>query len=267
MAFFQTASFTWTAHRASESHRGQSFGYFYLAQTLSLSLAPALGMYLIRHFGFDALFWVCAGESVVCLLITSRLKKREVPRREDPSEEDTPFLNRRALPPSIMCLFYYLGWGALGAFFPLYAVDHGVANPGLFFTATALVLILGRAFGGRVMDLVSRERMILYTYTLCGSSMILLAFSNNLPIFLLVGAMYGMGAAFLNPTVMAYTLDRSGSARGSAMGTYTALSDLGASLGPVVMGACIPMTGYPNMCLALISAATLFYFYFSVRKG
>ena len=269
LAFFQTASFTWIANRASESHRGQSFGYFYLAQTLSLSLAPAFGIFLIRHFGFDFLFLVCAGESVLCLFITSQLEKREVVQSEDSSGEDSFFLNRRALPPSIMSFFYYFAWGALGAFFPLYAIDHGVANPGLFFTAMALVLILGRAFGGKILDLYSRERMILYTFTLCGSSMILLAFSKNLPMFILVGMIWGVGAAFLNPTVMAYTLDRSGSAQGSAMGTYTALSDLGASLGPVIMGIIIPLTSYPIMflCLALIGGINLGYFYFFVRKG
>jgi len=40
-------------------------------------------------------------------------------------------------------------WGALTAFFPLYAIQNGVANPGFFFAAYAFVLILGRALGAR----------------------------------------------------------------------------------------------------------------------
>ena len=52
LAFFQTASFTWIANRASESHRGQSFGYFYLAQTLSLVPGPCF-----RYIPYQALWF------------------------------------------------------------------------------------------------------------------------------------------------------------------------------------------------------------------
>ncbi len=266
LAFFQTASFTLIGNITSGLHRGQSFGYFYLAQTVSLSLAPAFGIFLIAHFGFDLLFLFCAAQSLLCLFITTTLGRRQAAQPEGSAIEDRSFLNRKALPPSVMSFLYYFAWGALGAFYPLYAIHNGITNPGLFFTSMAVMLILGRAFCGKILDLYDRERMILYTFALCSCAMIILAFSKNLPMFILVGMIWGIGAAFLNPAVMAYTLDRSGSSSGSSMGTYTALSDLGVSLGPVVMGVIIPLTSYPTMflCLAFIGVANIVYFRFFV---
>jgi len=50
------------------------------------------------------------------------------------------------------------------------------------------------------------------------------------------------------------------------MGTFTAITDLGVSLGPVIMGLVIHTAGYPIMflCLALTGVINLSYFYFFV---
>jgi predicted MFS family arabinose efflux permease len=52
------------------------------------------------------------------------------------------------------------------------------------------------------------------------------------------------------------------------MGTLTAISDLGISLGPVIMGVVIRVTGYQVMflCLAFIGIINLLYFHFFVRE-
>jgi len=130
------------------------------------------------------------------------------------------------------------------------------------------MLILGRALGGRIMDLYNKERIILpclFTYII---SMVILAFSKTLPMFILVAVIWGIGHAFLMPSLVVYALERVGSSPGPAMGTFTAISDLGVSLGPVIMGIIIHGAGYPIMflCLALTGVINLSYFYFFVRK-
>ena len=97
--------------------------------------------------------------------------------------------------------------------------------------------------------------------------MVILAFSKTLPMFILVAVIWGIGHAFLIPSVMLYTLDRVGSSPGPAMGTFTAITDLGMSLGPVIMGIVVHATNYPTMflCLALVGIIDLSYFYFFLR--
>ena len=267
-AFFQTASFTLIANISSEAHRGQSLGYFWLGNNTSGALAPSLGMFFINHFSFTLLFLVCSGLSLVTLFIAHQLGKSQVVSSRDSSSKDGVFFNREALPPSIVSSFSLFAWGALGAFFPLYAINHGVTNPGFFFTAIAIMLILGRSLGGKIIDIYSREKVILpclLTYTV---SMVILAFSKTLPMFILVAVIWGIGHAFLIPALMVYILDRVGSATGPAMGTLTAISDLGISLGPVIMGIILHTTSYPTMflCLALTGILNFNYFYFFVRN-
>ena len=267
-AFFQTASLTLIVNISSEAHRGRSLSYFYLAINLSGALGPSLGMFLINHFSFTALFWVCLGLSLGSLFITHRLGRRQIAPLPDSTSGDSFLLSRKAVPPSIISSLSLFIWGALTAFFPLYAVDQGVTNPGLFFTTMAIMLILGRALGGKLLDLYSRERIILPCLTTYIISMVILAFSKTLPMFILVAVIWGIGHAFLMPSLVVYALERVGSSPGPAMGTFTAITDLGVSLGPVIMGIIIHTAGYPIMflCLALTGVINLCYFYFFVRK-
>jgi MFS family permease len=268
LAFSSTALFTLIANISPEAHRGQSLSYFFLAYNLSSALAPPLGMFLINRFSFTLLFLVCLGLSLCSLFVTSQLGKREITPLEDSTIEDGFYLSRKAFAPSIINFFFFFILGALYAFFPLYSVSHRVANPGIFFSTIAVMLILGRVFGGKILDLYSRERIILPCLIIFIISMVILAFSRTLPMFVLVAVIWGVGNAFFFPSLVAYVLDRVGSSRGPAMGTFTVISDLGTCLGPVIMGIVLHFTNYQIMflCLALIGIINLNYFCFFVRK-
>lgn len=268
LAFFYTASVTLVTNISPVTRRGQTISYFYLAFNISFALSPSLGMFLINNFSFTLLFLFCLGLSLSALFLTTRLKRGEVNSSEDRPEQDKSFFSREALPIAIMAFFAHVVWGALTAFFPLFAIEKEVANPGYFFTGYAIVIILGRVLGGKILDLYSRERVILpclFTYII---SMTLLAFSGTLLMFILVAVIWGIGNAFLMPSLMAYALDRAGSSRGPAIGTLTAIGDLGVALGPVIMGIILRWTSYPIMflSLALTGVINLIYFYFFVRN-
>jgi MFS family permease len=225
-------------------------------------------MFLINVFSYNFLFLLCLGISLSSLFLTTRLRKRPIESVENSSKQDEPFLSREAIPSAIMAFLAHMIWGALTAFFPLYAIQNGVANPGFFFAAYAIVLILGRALGAKILDLYSRERIILPCLTTYIISMMVLAYSKTLPMFILAAVIWGSGNAFLMPTLVAYALDRAVSSPGTVMGTYTAICDLGVALGPVIMGIILRFTSYPTMflCLALLGVTNLTYFYFFVRK-
>jgi MFS family permease len=267
-AFFHTAAFTLIANITPETHRGQSLSYFALAMSISGALGPSVGIFLINHFSFTLLFLTCSGLSFCSLFISYRLGRRQVVPLQNSSLDDGFLFSRKALPPSVISSLSLFVWGALTAFFPLYAINQGVGNPGLFFTTIAIMLILGRALGGKILDLYSREKVILPCLFIYIVSMVLLTFSKTLPMFLLVAAIWGIGNAFLVPALLAYILDRVGSSVGPAMGTFTAISDLGLTAGPVIMGIILHATSYPIMflCLVFVGITNLIYFYFFVRK-
>jgi MFS family permease len=118
------------------------------------------------------------------------------------------------------------------------------------------------------MDTCNKEKLIVAFLPSMVVMLVILSLSKTLPMFIFVGAFWGIGAAFFVPMAMAYALEYAGSSGGTAVGTFRALQDLGMALGPVIAGIIIPLTGYPVMfrCLALICLINLCYFHFYVRR-
>jgi MFS family permease len=268
LAFFSTASFTLLANITPEGHRGRLISYFYLSNNMAFALGPYLGMLLINRFNFVVLFLVCGGLSFFSFYLTTKLSKREVSSPKDQSLGAQTFLNREALPAAVIAFMLNIMWGTLCTFFPLYALRHGVSNPGIFFIFLALTLMLGRALGGKILDIYAREKVIKPCLAIVVTAMVILPFSSTLSMFILVAVLLGMGWAFLYPSLMIHAMENAGSARGPAMATFTALGDLGAGLGPMIMGFILQRTSYPIMfvCLILTGVINFLYFYYAIEK-
>jgi MFS family permease len=122
--------------------------------------------------------------------------------------------------------------------------------------------------GGKVVDTYNKEKIILTLIFTGTAAMVVLSFSRTLPLFIVVGMIWGVGSAFFFPAAMAYALEYAGSSDGTTVGTFRAISDLGSALGPVFAGVILPFTGYRMMflSLALICLLNLCYFQFYVRR-
>jgi predicted MFS family arabinose efflux permease len=269
-ALFATACLTLVTRIIPDSQRGQGLGYFYMAMNTSFAISPAFGMVLINHFSFTVLFFVCTGLSLVCLYITLKLGRGQGVPLENASsgEGPQPLFSREALLPATVGFFSNIIWGAVTAFFPLFALSHGVGNPGIYFAAIAITLIVSRGLGGKMLDVLDREKVILPSLVLQMASLLILAFSTTLPFFILSGVIWGMGSAFLFPSLIAYIIDRAAFARAPAISTYMAFADLGAGLGSVIMGIILEATNYRIMFLSLAMTAFIScaYFYFAVPQ-
>ncbi|MFO7738380.1 MAG: MFS transporter [Desulfatiglandaceae bacterium] len=267
-AFFFTAAIILISNITPQTHRGQSIGYFFLSFNISMVLAPPFGIFLINHFGFTTLFLVCVVLSLGSLLISCRLKSSDVKPMVDSSMKDSSFFAPKAFPPIFVYFLAHIIWGALATFFPLHAINHGVTNPGLFFAAYAMVLILGRALGGRILDTYQRDKVILPCLTAYILSMILLAYSTSLQMFILVAVIQATGHAFLMPALVAYTIDLAGASRGASIGLLSAAGDLGMVLGPTMMGIILRFSSFPTMflCVALVGLMNFSYFYSSMKN-
>jgi MFS family permease len=268
-AFIDTAALAFIIKVTPMANRGRAISYFVLAPPFSQAIAPSLGMFIINQYSFTALFLICAGLSLSAFFFSWKLKGQKIvtPDKDTPTNKNL-FLEWKIVVPSVINFLQNFVWGGIIAFLPLYVIKCGIANPGWFFTANAGMLIAGRVLGGRILDTYNKEKIISTFIFTAMAAMVILAFSKTLPMFILVGLLWGTGGAFFFPASMAYALDYSGSSSGTAVGTFRALSDLGLALGPVLMGIIIPIAGYQIMflCLAFISLINLSYFQFYVRK-
>jgi MFS family permease len=249
--------------------RARALGYFMLAPSLAMAVAAPFGMFLINLYSFTILFLSCAGLAFCTFFLSWKLKGQEVTMR---SQNDVSrlhsFLNLKIIVPAVSSFLQLFTWGAVTAFFPLYALQCGVENPGLFFSAMAISMIAGRVFGGRILDSFNKEKLMMACFSIATVSLIMLSFSRTLPMFIIVGAFWGIGAAFFLPVSMSYAFEYAGTSDGAAVGTFRGFSDLGLGIGPVIIGIIIPLTGYrlTFLCLAIIVLFNMSYFHFYVRK-
>ena len=267
-ALFVTASLTLVMRITPEGNRGQSVGYFFLAFNMAFALAPSFGIFLMNLINFSGLSLVCTGLSLCSLFLALQLKKNPTHPVGNPSIKNQPFLSREALPSAILGFMGNIIWGAVTAFFPLYALSQGVSNPGFFFAVYAFVLILCRLLGGRILDVYKREKIIFPCLFLIIIAMVILAFSTTSSMFLLVAVIWGLGNSFFFPSIVAYAIDLAQSSYGPAISTYLALSDLGTTMGAVIMGILLEWSNYHVMFLSLAFTGflNLCFFYFKFRK-
>ena len=269
VACIDTAAFALILKTIPSTYRGQAISYLLLAPPLSLAIAPSFAMSLINRYSFTVFFLSCMGLALCSFFLSWKMKGHGTATLD----EDTPgytalFFEWKIIAPATISFLQSFVWGTLTTFVPLYAIQCGIKNPGHFYSAIAIMLIAGRALGGRIVDTYSKEKILL-TFMCTGMiTMVLLSFSRTLPMLIAVGLLWGMGHAFFVPASMTYALDHAGSSGGPAVGTFRAVSDLGQALGPVIMGAIIPLIGYRAMflCLALICLINLGYFQFYMKK-
>jgi len=270
-AALHTAALAYSVKVVPDEFRSRGIAYFMLAPNLAIALCAPFGMFLINRFNFTVLFLTGAVLSLCALILSLAVRQKEPPNSDNDNSSYTGnTLEWKIIIPATMSFMQSFVYGALMAFFPLYAIQCGVMNPGYFFTANAVMIIVGRMLGGKILDTYSKIKIIPTFICVSMVAMLVLSFSRTLPMFVLVGLLWGVGGAFFYPASMAYSLEFGGSSGGTAISIYLALMDLGTALGPVIMGILVPLTGYRVIFLfmALICLINLGYFQFYVKgKG
>jgi MFS family permease len=268
-ASLDTAAVAYVIRIVPPQLRARALSYFLLAPSLATAMAASSGVFVVNTYGFTVLLLACAAVCLCVLLLSSRLKQDRAGAIRIPATEKRLFLEPRILAPAVFSFLVFFAWAGVAAFFPLYAVRCGVTNPGFFFSASAAMVIAVRLLGGKLLEVYRKESLLPILMVVYTASLVLLAASNTLTMFILVGFLWGIPSAFLAPLAMSYALEYAGSSDGTTVGTYQAFMDLGLALGPMVAGIIVPFTGYRIMflCLAFACLINLGYFQFYLRRS
>ena len=237
--------------------------------SLSSAMVASLSVFVLNEYSFAILSLGCTALSVCALVFSLKLKSGGTAKpMETPATGSSLFFEPKIIAPAMLSFMFSFSWGGLGAFFPLYAIQCEVKNPGHFFSAMAIVLIVARLTGGRILDTHSKEKVIPVFILTSMAALLILAFSKTLTMFIFVGMLWGVGAGFFPPVSLAYALEYADSYDGTAVGTYQAAMDSGFGLGPVIAGIIIPATGYRMLfvCLACVCILNLCYFQFFLKQ-
>ncbi|OQA07757.1 MAG: Bacillibactin exporter [Firmicutes bacterium ADurb.Bin373] len=241
-----TASSTVATDVIPKSRLGEGMGYYGLASTLSMALAPALGLYIINSFNFDVLFMLSAGMVAVAITLALTINYHK------PAATRSGFnlIEKAALRPTVVVFFITMTYGAVVAFIALYAAQHGITNIGSYFTIFALALAISRPVCGRLADRIGFDLIIIPGIILVATAMFLLYFASGLHWFWLAAVLYGAGFGAAQPVLQALAvISVPPQRRGLANATFFTGFDLGIGAGSIMWGAVASVTGYSVMYL------------------
>lgn len=237
--------------------RGEATGYFGMATTLATALGPAIGVAMSQSVGYDAIFWMLAVLCAISLVIALVLEVPEVALSEERRAAArtwslSSMIETRSLPISAVMIFMGAAYSTVLAFLNAYAIQLDlVAAAGFFFIVYAATIVVTRPFLGRLQDRRGDNAVLIPALILFAIAMVLLALTASGWMLLLVGVLMGCSfGAILTAAQTAAVRSAPLSRVGLTTSTFFLCMDIGATIGPIALGALAPALGYRGMYFA-----------------
>jgi MFS family permease len=239
-----TAGSAWIVDLAPDERRGRVLGLYGLAVWGGLSVGPLLGELLLDLGGYTTVWLFAAAMPVLGALIALAARDPFVPLKH---AEPHPLIAPEAVGPGFAIALASIGYAALATFIVLHLEARGIDNGAAVFAAFAAMLVLTRLVLGHLPDRVGATPVAVVATLGEALGLALIAVAHSLPVALAGGLVMGASFSLLNPALMLIALGRvSESARGAAMGTYTAFFDAGVGLGAPLAGLVAALAGYES---------------------
>jgi MFS family permease len=206
------------------------------AANVASGLGPAAGVAIALALGFPTLFAISAGIAVAAVVLCALIREPERARTGAGSRSLRGAFHGRVVRPGLVLLALQLTYGAVVSFIPLLALERGLGNPGLFFTAFALASVGSQTVSGQVSDRFGRRAAIVPGLVLVGAGLLAMSALGGWSM-LIAAAIYGAGFGATQPSLFALGGDFAGPGeRGSAMATLGLFLELGISAGSIAAG-------------------------------
>ncbi len=265
------------------SHRmGEGIGYYGLCTSLSSAIGPAIGLALIADGNFNKVFlfaalMLAAGMFVLFFNNYERISMQEQLRhyKETSTQHQAQaqvssmsfqerYIEPKALPAAVIQLIFCFAMGYISNFLTLYALQVGITKAGLFFTLSAVAMMISRLTVSRIADRVSGSVIMIPSAILGIIAFLIMPFcTQNEWIFLLSGLLYGFSTGCILPLLNTEALRPvAANRRGVASANYMLGVDFGICFGGFVWGVCIDLFGHASaiygsaLCIGL--AAVLY---------
>ena len=248
-----TAGSAWIVDLAPPERRGRVLGLYGLAVWGGLSVGPLLGQLILDQGGYHAVWIFAAVMPALGALIALAARDPFVPRAH---AEPHPLIAPEAVGPGFAIALASFGYAAVATFIVLHLDARGVGHGATVFGAFAAMIVLTRLVIGNLPDRVGATPVAVAATFGEAVGLVLIAVAHSLPVALAGGVAMGAAFSLLNPSLMLIALGRvSESARGAAMGTYTAFFDAGVGLGAPLAGLVAALSDYEGAFLFAAAVA------------
>ena len=289
-----TASATAAADALPSSRMGEGIGYYGLGQAIAMSIGPAFALALVSMDPAENLFIgaTAAAALGLALIFFCRYEKHpetlpeEAVYRREREEKRTRsegaksegarregFISRifekRALPGTLPTLVIAPAFGFVIFFVGLYGTSLGVGNAGLFYTLSAVSMIIVRLKSGAFMDRFAPIKILPVALAFgvvafamliaCGT--VLDGSPARDAVFYLAGIVYGPCIGIVNPLNQAVAVKNTPPERwGAANALFQLAIDVGIGGACVIWGLVNDSFGFPVTICCVICCAVASYF-------
>jgi MFS family permease len=248
---------------------GEGLGVYSLANSVSMSCAPAIALWLINNYSFELLFLICLFITTITLILALSIRYPKIEKQ--PGDFKFVIFDKTALRPSIIMFIVSLIHSSLISFLPLYALEQGLTTAGYFFTATAVTTLISRFLSGIIIDRGGRKgydlNIIVGTSSIV-STMVIVAHTGKLFHLIVGGLLFGLGFGLVQFTLLILAVNNvPPEKKGSANATYYTAVDLGIAVGSLSWGFVAAGLGYKTMYYLVIIPAVISYFIYLKWKG
>lgn len=248
---------------------GEGIGYFGLSTSLAMSIGPATGMSIMKESGFTTLAIVGAG-AVVCMfpmlfisgayrltrkstISISQLAANENKGEAMRAESKQPNAKRSIwrFPvyfPAVLNALLSITYSGILSFIAVYGEQLHLSQVGLFFLFNALTILMVRPIAGKIFDRKGPILVLIPAAIFVIVSMVLLSYTTDMKLLIASALLYGIGFGSIQPTLQAWML-RSASKEeyGVINGMFYNSTDVGVSLGAMLLGVIVTFTSYDMM--------------------
>lgn len=150
--------------------------------------------------------------------------------------------------PALLNALLSVTYSGILSFIAIYGEVLQLAQVGLFFMFNALTILLVRPFAGKMFDRKGPVIVLIPAALSVISSILVLSYTSSMLMLIISALLHGLGFGAIQPTLQAWML-RSASQEeyGAVNGIFYNATDVGISLGAIVLGLIATLTSYEMM--------------------
>jgi len=282
-AMVYTSIVTMVGEIVPPDRRGEAQAAFAMFPQLGWGLGPVVGIWLMLgsfapgsqgaasqvqggSFTLAALAAAgIAGASVLAFLVVKDPYRSQGLRRF-PKLGDS--FRQEAAVAAVVNFGVWMARVATFTIFPIYAVQQGLTNPGLFLLVAAVATVPAMRLTGRVSDRYGFPVVFLPSLIVIATSILLIPMTHSAFGLLVLGAVFGLGLGAAIPSLTAYAASSvSNEKRGAAVNTFALGGDLAFSVGALSLGFIAAQSGTTAAFLVAGLSPVMAIVFFGAVKG
>jgi MFS family permease len=271
-ALYATAALSMVVDLADETNRSKATGLYMMGYHLGTIFGPGIGGWLAYRFGSNSpflMFGILAAMAALAAVFLTRetRRSRETAVLFDAEQSDTLYVNSdnvgshpagTGLSPADaglgiqqvltrnLSITYFVNFsfrfgfnGLMWTILPLMIADLGldIRVTGIIFTTLGGLAMLFFFPSGVLADRLGRRNVMLPGAVMGALAFLLFQWAHTLPMIIIASAFLGISGGFISTIPAALVGDFApAEVRGTAMGFFRSMGDLGLALSPVILG-------------------------------